>query len=175
MIQADIPLIDSCSVLSELRLITEKLSIKCSTLLSGKTFKRNSLLVDRMAPSKCYGTTAFALVTILVIFAMFASVSSCTDRARYSGGDDYLVFGAGSVHSIEGTELVIQTDNSPRYTDAGKQTRITFPSSGRIKDKLSQIKVGTRVSYSRFESVDASGSYEGNDIEIEQANTIRRC
>ena len=23
--------------------------------------------------------------------------------------------------------LVIQTDNSPRYTDAGKQTRITFP------------------------------------------------
>ncbi len=125
-----------------------------------------------MAPSKCYGTTAFALVTILVIFAMFASISSCTDRARYSGGDDYLVFGAGSVHSIEGTELVIQTDNSPRYTDAGKQTRITFPSSGRIKDKLSQIKVGTRVSYSRFESVDASGSYEGNDIEIEQANTI---
>ena len=124
-----------------------------------------------MAPSKCYGTTAFALVTILVIFAMFASVSSCTVRARYSGGDDYL----GSVHSIEGTELVIQTDNSPRYTDAGKQTRITFPSSGRIKDKLSQIKVGTRVSYSRFESVDASGSYEGNDIEIEQANTIRRC
>ena len=77
-----------------------------------------------MAPSKCYGTTAFALVTILVIFAMFASVSSCTDRARYSGGDDYLVFGAGSVHSIEGTELVIQTDNSPRYTDAGKQTLI---------------------------------------------------
>ena len=70
---------------------------------------------------------------------------------------------------------LIQTDNSPRYTDAGKQTRITFPSSGRIKDKLSQIKVGTRVSYSRFESVDASGSYEGNDIEIEQANTIRRC
>lgn len=137
--------------------------------------ERNSLLVDRMAPSKCYGTTAFALVTILVIFAMFASVSSCTDRARYSGGDDYLVFGAGSVHSIEGTELVIQTDNSPRYTDAGKQTRITFPSSGRIKDKLSQIKVGTRVSYSRFESVDTSGSYEGNDIEIEQANTIRRC
>lgn len=132
-------------------------------------------MVDRMTPSKCYGTTAFALVTILVIFAMFASVSSCTDRARYSGGDDYLVFGAGSVHSIEGTELVIQTDNSPRYTDAGKQTRITFPSSGRIKDKLSQIKVGTRVSYSRFESVDASGSYEGNDIEIEQANTIRRC
>ena len=121
-----------------------------------------------MAPSKCYGTTAFALVTILVIFAMFASVSSCTDRARYSGGDDYLVFGAGSVHSIEGTELGI-------YTDAGKQTRITFPSSGRIKDKLSRIKVGTRVSYSRFESVDASGSYEGNDIEIEQANTIRRC
>lgn len=46
MIQADIPLIDSCSVLSELRLITEKLSIKCSTLLSGKTFKRNNSIWD---------------------------------------------------------------------------------------------------------------------------------
>ena len=36
-------------VLSELRLITEKLSIKCSTLLSGKTFKRNNSIWDDRA------------------------------------------------------------------------------------------------------------------------------
>lgn len=120
-----------------------------------------------MALSKKYGTAAFALVMILVIVSMIASLASHMDNTHYTGGDDHLVYGAGRVCSIEGSELAIQTDDDPSYADSGKQIRIAFPSSGRIKDKLSQIATGTRVSYSRFESVAASGSFNGNDIDIE--------
>jgi len=120
-----------------------------------------------MTLSKRYGTAAFALVMILVIVSMIASFASHVEKPRHTGGGDHLVYGAGRVCSIEGSELVIQTDDDPSYVDSGKQIRISFPLSGRIKDKLTQIATGTRVSYSRFESVAASGSFNGNDIDIE--------